>query len=73
MTTQTILKITDNTGVVFVKCIKLPITKRLVIGSFITVVVKKKITKKLSKKIKEVKKGQICHAIMIRSKIKFRR
>lgn len=73
MTTQTILKITDNTGVVFVKCIKLSKTNNLNIGSFITVVVKKKFTKKLSRKIKEIKNGQICNALIVRSRIQYRR
>ena len=67
---QTVLKVADNSGAIFVKCIKLLNSSSRVgagVGDVITVVVKKNIIKKNIKKSKEVKKGQICPAIVLRT------
>lgn len=67
---QTVLKVVDNSGAIFVKCIHLakPSANGAGLGSVITVVVKKNIVKKNIKKSKEVKKGQICTALVLRIK-----
>lgn len=67
---QTILKVADNSGAVFVSCIRLLNSSSRVgakVGDTITVVVKKSIVKKNVKKSKEVKKGQVCTAIVLRT------
>lgn len=68
---QTILKIIDNSGAVFAKCIKLPRQSNRGggVGDVVTVVVKKSFIKKKIKKSKEIKTGQICNALIIRTKI----
>ena len=67
---QTVLKVADNSGAVFVSCIRLLNSSSRVgagVGDTITVVVKKNIIKKNIKKSKEVKKGQVCSAIILRT------
>lgn len=67
---QTVLKVADNSGAVFVSCIRLLNASSRVgakVGDTITVVVKKSIIKKNVKKSKEVKKGQVCSAIVLRT------
>jgi large subunit ribosomal protein L14 len=67
---QTVLKVADNSGEIFVKCIRLLNSSSRVgamVGDTITVVVKKNIIKKNVKKSKEIKKGQICTAVIIRT------
>lgn len=67
---QTVLKVADNSGAVFVSCIRLLNSSSRVgagVGDTITVVVKKSIVKKNVKKSKEIKKGQVCSAIVIRT------
>jgi large subunit ribosomal protein L14 len=67
---QTVLKVADNSGAVFVSCIRLLNSSARVgakVGDTITVVVKKSIVKKNVKKSKEVKKGQVCTAIVLRT------
>jgi large subunit ribosomal protein L14 len=46
----------------------MPKSKRLTIGAVLTVVVKKRIIKRFIKKSKEIKKGQVCSALVVRSK-----
>lgn len=67
---QTVLKVADNSGAVFVSCIRLLNSSSRVgasVGDIITVVVKKNIKKKNIKKSKEIKKGQVCSAIILRT------
>lgn len=67
---QTVLKVADNSGAVFVNCIRLLNSSSRVgakVGDIITVVVKKSIVKKNIKKSKEVKKGQVCTALVLRT------
>jgi large subunit ribosomal protein L14 len=67
---QTVLKVADNSGAVFVSCIRLLNSSSRIgagVGDVITVVVKKSIIKKNIKKSKEVKKGQVCTAIVLRT------
>lgn len=67
---QTVLKVADNSGAVFVNCIRLLNSSSRIgagVGDVITVVVKKSIIKKNVKKSKEIKKGQVCSAIVIRT------
>ena len=67
---QTVLKVADNSGAVFVSCIKVPKAFSRIgaeIGDTVTVVVKKSIIKKNVKKSKEVKNGQIYTAIILRT------
>ena len=67
---QTVLKVADNSGAVFVSCIRLLNSSSRVgagVGDTITVVVKKSIIKKNIKKSKEVKKGQVCSAVILRT------
>jgi large subunit ribosomal protein L14 len=67
---QTVLKVADNSGAVFVNCIRLLNSSSRIgagVGDTITVVVKKSIVKKNIKKSKEIKKGQVCSAIIIRT------
>lgn len=67
---QTVLKVADNSGAIFVSCIRLLNSSSRVgagVGDVITVVVKKSIVKKNIKKSKEVKKGQVCTAIVLRT------
>lgn len=71
--TQTILKVTDNSGAIFVKCVKIPKNRNTTIGQIITAVVQKNITKKNIKKSKEIKKGQICTCLIVRSKTNLKR
>lgn len=68
---QTILKVADNSGAIYVMCIRLLNMSMRVgakAGDTITVVVKKNIVKKNIKKSKEIKKGQICTALILRTK-----
>ncbi len=67
---QTILKVADNSGAIFVKCIHLLQSGKSGsgVGDVITVVVKKNIIKKNVKKSKEVKKGQVCTGLILRTK-----
>lgn len=67
---QTVLKVADNSGAVFVNCIRLLNRSSRIgakVGDTITVVVKKSVVKKNIKKSKEVKKGQICTALVLRT------
>jgi large subunit ribosomal protein L14 len=67
---QTVLRVADNSGAVFVNCIRLLNSSSRIgagVGDTITVVVKKSIIKKNIKKSKEVKKGQVCCAIILRT------
>ena len=67
---QTVLKVADNSGAVFVSCIRLMNSSSRIgakVGDTITVVVKKNIIKKNIKKSKEIKKGQVCSAIILRT------
>jgi large subunit ribosomal protein L14 len=67
---QTVLRVADNSGAVFVSCIRLLNSSSRIgagVGDVITVVVKKSIIKKNIKKSKEVKKGQVCTAIVLRT------
>lgn len=67
---QTVLKVADNSGAVFVSCIRLLNRSSRIgakVGDTITVVVKKSVVKKNIKKSKEVKKGQICTALVLRT------
>jgi large subunit ribosomal protein L14 len=64
------LKVADNSGAIFVSCIRLLNSSSRVgakVGDTITVVVKKNIIKKNIKKSKEVKKGQVCTALILRT------
>jgi large subunit ribosomal protein L14 len=70
---QTVLKVTDNSGAITVKCVKLPKNKTNLIGQIITGIVQKRIIKKNIKKSKEIKKGQICTCIIVRCKSNLRR
>jgi len=73
---QTVLKVVDNSGAVFVSCIRLLNSSSRVgakVGDVITVVVKKSIVKKNIKKSKEVKKGQVCTAIVLRTLVGIKR
>jgi len=70
---QTILRVTDNSGAIFVKCVKLPKNKSTTIGQILTGVVQKSIIKKNIKKSKEIKKGQICTCVIVRDKTNLRR
>jgi large subunit ribosomal protein L14 len=72
---QTILKVADNSGAIYVKCIHLLTSGRRgsKVGDIITVVVKKNIIKKNVKKSKEVKKGQVCAGLILRTKVGLRR
>lgn len=68
---QTILKVADNSGALFVKCIRLMnMSSRIgaIPGQTITVVVKRNVVKKNVKKSKEIKKGQVCMAVVLRTK-----
>lgn len=68
---QTVLKVVDNSGAIFVSCIRLlNISSRIGAypGQTVTVVVKKNIIKKNIKKSKEIKKGQICTALIVRTR-----
>jgi large subunit ribosomal protein L14 len=67
---QTVLKVADNSGAVFVSCIRLMNSSSRVgakVGDMLTVVVKKNIIKKNIKKSKEIKKGQVCSAVVLRT------
>jgi large subunit ribosomal protein L14 len=67
---QTVLRVADNSGAVFVSCIRLMNSSSRVgakVGDTITVVVKKSIIKKNVKKSKEVKKSQVCTALILRT------
>lgn len=67
---QTMLKVADNSGAIYVLCIRLlNISMRLgaLPGQTITVVVKDNIVKENIKKSKEIKKGQICKALILRT------
>ncbi len=67
---QTVLKVVDNSGAVYVNCIRLMKSSSRVgakVGDVITVVIKKSIIKKNIKKSKEVKKGQVCTAVVLRT------
>ncbi len=67
---QTILKVADNSGAIFVNCIRLlniSMRNGAKAGETITVVVKKNIIKKNIKKSKEIKKGQVCVALILRT------
>src|SRR5689334_10247784 len=72
---QTVLKVADNSGAVFVKCIHLirPSSNGAGLGDVITVVVKKNIVKKNVKKSKEIKKGQVCTGLILRIKKNYKR
>lgn len=74
---KTILKVVDNSGAIFVSCIKTSklssLTKGSKIGDIITVVVKKNRVKKNIKKSKEIKKGQICKGVILATKVNFKR
>jgi large subunit ribosomal protein L14 len=67
---QTVLKVADNSGAVFVSCIRLMNSSSRIgakVGDTLTVVVKKNIIKKNIKKSKEIKKGQVCSALVLRT------
>ena len=67
---QTVLKVADNSGAVFVSCIRLMNSSSRIgakVGDTLTVVVKKNIIKKNIKKSKEIKKGQVCSAVVLRT------
>jgi large subunit ribosomal protein L14 len=67
---QTVLRVADNSGAVFVSCIRLMNSSSRIganVGDTLTVVVKKNIIKKNIKKSKEIKKGQVCSAIVLRT------
>lgn len=73
---QAVLRVADNSGAIFAKCIRLLNSSSRVgaqVSDMITVVVKKSIIKKNIKKSKEVKKGQIFKAILLCSKFGVRR
>jgi ribosomal protein L14 len=70
---QTILKVTDNSGAIFVKCVKLPKNKSVIIGQILTGVVQKSVIKKNIKKSKEIKKGQVCMCVIVRDKTNLKR
>ena len=68
---QTILKVTDNSGAKLVKCLKVPggFKKRIAyLGDIILISIKKLRNK--SKLISKVNKGEICKAIIVRTKYK---
>jgi large subunit ribosomal protein L14 len=67
---QTVLRVADNSGAVFVSCIRLMNSSSRIganVGDTLTVVVKKNIIKKNIKKSKEIKKGQVCSAVVLRT------
>lgn len=67
---QTVLRVADNSGAVFVNCIRVLNSSSRVgakVGDTITVVVKKSLVKKNVKKSKEIKKGQVCTALILRT------
>lgn len=71
-----IFKVADNSGAIFVKCIRIITnpTSFARVGDIIKGVVKKNIPKrKKVKKSKEVKKGQICTAVVVRTRLGVRR
>jgi large subunit ribosomal protein L14 len=68
---QTVLKVADNSGAIYVKCIHALTSSSRAgasVGDIITVVVKKNIIKKKVKKSREIKKGQICIGVVLRSR-----
>jgi large subunit ribosomal protein L14 len=71
---QTVLKVIDNSGAVFVKCIQI-FKKRsgAGIGDIITVVIKKSFVKKNIKKSREIKNGQVCSALVLKTKLGLKR
>ena len=73
----TICKVADNSGAVLVKCIKvLKISSRIgaIPGQTITVSVKKNVFKRhIIKKSKIIIKGQICKALILRTKKSIKR
>lgn len=67
---QTVLKISDNSGAIFASCIRVLNSSSRIgagVGDIITVVIKKSVLKRNVKKSKEVKKGQICTALVLRT------
>jgi large subunit ribosomal protein L14 len=73
----TICKVADNSGAILVKCIKvLKISSRIgaVAGQTITISVKKNVFKRhIIKKSKIIIKGQICKALILRTKKNIKR
>lgn len=70
---QTILKVTDNSGAITVKCVKLPKNRSMSVGQILTGIVQKRIIKKNIKKSKEIKKGQVCTCVIVRTKSNLKR
>jgi large subunit ribosomal protein L14 len=73
---RTVLKVADNSGAIVASCIRLlnsPSLGGAGIGDMVNVVVKKSIIKKNVKKSKEIKTGQICTAVIIRTSNGIRR
>jgi len=78
--TGTMLKVTDKTGVVLVQCIRVfgPTHKRIAfLGDVVLVSIKRVNVKKLAglkaKKKKKFSKGKLSRALLVRSKVNFRR
>jgi large subunit ribosomal protein L14 len=69
-------RVADNSGAIFVKCIRIVTNPTFFaeIGDIVRVVVKKNIPKKKKvKKSREVRKGQICTAVVVRTRVGVRR
>jgi large subunit ribosomal protein L14 len=67
---RTVLKVADNSGAIIASCIRLLDSRSLSgagVGSMVNVVVKKSIIKRNVKKSKEIKTGQICTGVIVRT------
>lgn len=65
---QTFLNVADNSGAVFGLCIKIPINRIGAIpGDIVKITIKKSRKKKFLKKTKEIKKGQLYSALLVRT------
>ena len=75
---QSVLNVSDNTGAKLVRCIKVLGSSRsrnAKIGDLLVVVVRRiyPVRKKRKKKLRLLKKGVICRAVLIRTKARFSR
>lgn len=71
-----IFRVADNSGAIFVKCIRITTNPTFFseVGDIVRVVVKKNVPKKKKvKKSREVRKGQICTAVVVRTRAGVRR
>jgi large subunit ribosomal protein L14 len=71
-----IFRVADNSGAIFVTCIRITTNPTFFseVGDIVRVVVKKNVPKKKKvKKSREVRKGQICTAVVVRTRAGVRR